>query len=242
MKKKVNSIALLLILSVLGAAAAYAQDGGVTLEKAAAVLADSCRIMTDSDFAIVSRTAAQEVAQAQDGAASEAGTMYVKRLPGQEVYDLISQKIAEGGDSYPYFSGISAVTRTQSGSGGLRSEQLEELYVGEEPLDLAASYAVALSGDYAAAYEAGETLASYQPDGALLGKYLASYETGSGGTQQAGTASAEDDGPGTGDGAAMLQNQTPILLTAMSLLVIALAVYVILWQKKKKQDDENKSL
>ncbi len=193
MKKKINSIAVLLILSILGAAAAFAQDGGVTLEKAAAVLADSCRIMTDSDFAIVSRTAAQEAAQAQEGEASEAGTVYVKRLRGQEIYDLISQKIAEGGDSYPYFSGVSVVTRTQSGSGGMRSEQLEELYVGEEPLDLSASYTVALSGDYAAAYEAGETLAAYQPDGALLGKYLASYQTGSDGTQQAGAASANED-------------------------------------------------
>lgn len=240
MKKRINSIVLLLVLSMFCTAAVSAQSGDIPLEKTAAVLADTCRIMTDSDFAIVSRTAAREAAETQDEGTEKAGTVIVKRLSGQEVYDLIGKKIAEGGDAYPYFSGISAVTRTQTGNGGMRSEQLEELYAGEELLDSAANYSVALSGDYAAEYESKETLAEYRSETALLGKYLSSYQTGGDSVQQAGTAFS--DGPGTGDGAAILHNQTTILLSALSLVAIALAIYLIVWRKKKRQDDGNKSL
>ena len=242
MKKRINSIVLLLVLSMFCAGAAFAQSGDIPLEKTAAVLADTCRIMTDSDFAIVSRTAAQEAAETQDEGTEKAGTVIVKRLSGQEIYDLIRKKIAEGGDAYPYFSGISAVTRTQTGSGGMRSEQLEELYAGEELLDSAENYSVALSGDYAAEYESKETLAEYRPEIALLGKYLSSYQTEGDSVQQTGTASSNGDGPGTGDGAAILHNQTTILLSALSLVAIALAIYLIVWRKKKRQDDGNKSL
>ena len=240
MKKRINSIVLLLALSMFCTVAVSAQSGDI--EKTAAVLADTCRIMTDSDFAIVSRTAAQEAAETQDEGTEKAGTVIVKRLSGQEVYDLIRKKIAEGGDAYPYFSGISAVTRTQTGNGGMRSEQLEEPYAGEELLDSAANYSVALSGDYAAEYESKETLAEYRSETALLGKYLSSYQTGGDSVQQNGTASSDGDGPGTGDGAAILHNQTTILLSALSLVAIALAIYLIVWRKKKRQDDENKSL
>ena len=245
MRKLHNSLFLLLVCSLLicsmiGAPSALAQEE--PLQKTAAVLADSYRIMTNSDIALVS-DASVRAAYLADAADTELRRVYVKKLTGQDVFDLISTKTTEGGNSYPFFSGLRAETKMVSGDGGVRSESLEGLYVAQTPIDFEAKYTVALSGDYAAAYEAVETEAAYQPDNSLLGSYLLSFgeaadESESAVTQEPDSASA----PNQNDGIAILHNQTTILSSALVLVAIALAIYLIIWRKKKKDDKNDTSL
>ena len=129
MKKMHNSLLLLLVCSLLvcgmiGAPGALAQGimGEEPVQKTAAVLADSYRIMTNSDIALVSG-ASVRAAYSADVVDAELKRVYVKKLTGQDVFDLISTKVAEGGDSYPFFSGLRAETRTVSSDGGVRSER-----------------------------------------------------------------------------------------------------------------------
>lgn len=245
MRKLHNSLFLLLVCSLLicsmiGAPSALAQEE--PLQKTAAVLADSYRIMTNSDIALVS-DASVRAAYLADAADTELRRVYVKKLTGQDVFDLISTKITEGGNGYPFFSGLRAETKMVSGDGGVRSESLEGLYVAQTSIDFEAKYTVALSGDYAAAYEAVETEAAYQPDNSLLGSYLLSFgeaadESESAVTQEPDSASASNQN----DGIAILHNQTTILSSALVLVAIALAIYLIIWRKKKKDDKNDTSL
>lgn len=248
MRKLHNSLLLLLICSLLlcsliGAPGALAQGyTEQTLQKTAVVLADSYRIMTNSDIALVS-DASVRAAYSADVTDAELKRVYVKKLTGQDVFDLISTKVAEGGDSYPFFSGLRAETKTVSSDSGVRSESLEGLYVAQTPIDFEAKYTVALSGDYAAAYEAVETEAAYQPDSTQLGSYLLSFGDTVNETEAAGAE--EQDSTATSnqnDGIAILHNQTTILSSALVLVAIVLAIYLIIWRKKKKDDKNDTSL
>ena len=249
MRKLHNSLLLLLICSLLlcsliGAPGALAQGyTEQTLQKMAVVLADSYRIMTNSDIALVS-DASVRAAYAADVVDAELKRVYVKKLTGQDVFDLISTKVAEGGDGYPFFSGLRAETKTVSSDGGVRSESLEGLYVAQTPIDFEAKYTVALSGDYAAAYEAAETEAVYQPDSTQLGRYLLSFGDNTVNETEAAGATAQDSAATSNqnDGIAILHNQTTILSSALVLVAIALAIYLIIWRKKKKEDKSDTSL
>lgn len=87
MRKLHNSLFLLLVCSLLicsmiGAPSALAQEE--PLQKTAAVLADSYRIMTNSDIALVS-DASVRAAYLADAADTELRRVYVKKLTGQDV-------------------------------------------------------------------------------------------------------------------------------------------------------------
>ncbi len=67
---------------MIGAPSALAQEE--PLQKTAAVLADSYRIMTNSDIALVS-DASVRAAYLADAADTELRRVYVKKLTGQDV-------------------------------------------------------------------------------------------------------------------------------------------------------------
>lgn len=237
----IKAVGLLAIVFVLGTQMILARPS-LEQARAAAVLASSYRLYTNSNAAIVSHRTVQAVLDASaDGAQS---VVYVKILTGQELFAFISDAIADAGERYPYFSGLRAETEGMlSGDGSTSVERLKMLYIGEQPIDFEAKYTVALSGDYAAAYEAVETEAAYQPDNSLLGSYLLSFgeaadESESAVTQEPDSASA----PNQNDGIAILHNQTTILSSALVLVAIALAIYLIIWRKKKKDDKNDTSL
>ena len=218
---------------MIGAPSALAQEE--PLRKTAAVLADSYRIMTNSDIALVS-DASVRAAILADAADTRTEARLCQKADGAGRFDLISTKITEGGNSYPF-------SRSARGNkDGVRRRRCSQrawkgLYVAQTPIDFEAKYTVALSGDYAAAYEAVETEAAYQPDNSLLGSYLLSFgeaadESESAVTQEPDSASA----PNQNDGIAILHNQTTILSSALVLVAIALAIYLIIWRKKKKDD------
>lgn len=213
----------------------------------AAVLTDAYRLLSGSDFAIISQRKAEAYLSDADGTAGE--PILFKWLTGQDIYDLLSTKVEQGGEEYPYYSGLQVEIKSLLDS-GKRHERVEGVYVNGSPIDFEAKYWVGLSEDYASGYEMYETEASFTPDHAYLRQFIASiFDTVKWGevektdlqtVPEATPEAAKDNG--AADGKAIVQNQSTILFGALGLLLVTLLLYLILRRKKKKEAEQEESL
>lgn len=224
--KKITHIMIISVLMVLfcieSSAGAFAP-----------ALAQLLRINTGAEISVV--------LAGDEKAVGERNIVNVRNVDGGVLYEKISELAAEGGDMYPYLSGVNAMFEV-SDSAGVRKVKLTGMMVDNRKLDNKKTYTIALSQAADAYFEDCEKVASYSADNGLLYNYVEGFAPYDENEQQEEAASEQTPALEKQDieEKNVIQKQGDILMLTIAILMVVLVIYLYM-RKKKKQNDDGKN-
>ncbi len=192
-------------------------------------LAQLLRINTGAEISVV---LASDEADVKDK-----NIVSVRNIDGGVLYEKVGELVLEGGDAYPYLSGVN-VSFEVSDSAGVRKVKLTGMTTEEGKLDMKKTYMVALSQAADVYFEDCEKVASYSADNGLLYNYVNGFapydESGGESTENEGAAPTEPAG-GDADGKDVMAKQGDMLILTVTIFAIVLVIYLFIRKKKKQQ-------